>query len=487
MEDDESKSFTQYQVSHRFREKFSSNLIRLSSSSETQFKPTTNKKSVMRYGTKADGLLFPFRSHLHSNSSSYILGLPDPFVKIAVDGGQVFTTDICKATVDPKWSSHYDLFLSRGDGITISVWNQKKVHKNSGSGFLGCVRISSSTVQRLKDTGYQRLDLGKSSPDDPTPVKGQIIISLLSRDAITGSGNPLAIVGPAGEVRGPDDDEVTEQRQSPLPDGWEDRRTPDGRVYYVNHVTKTTQWSRPTQPASLSATVANGTETTQHQTPPGPSRSATMNNIDQSPSNGSLNLESAPPVNRRHSTENVIGTTNGEGISNSSSTNSIENNKQQQSSPTSANGPAALSSPRNSILLQNVQLNTLTANLGSLAIDTNDVISDANHQTTATTTITTTTATSNSSSRHLSKTTNLSPTQQQQVPPNTTAPMNGPAPPRDAGSRSPPATTVTPANATSTTTTTTNLQRSDADGSQPGTPQRSAEVIQNRNAAEGGN
>lgn len=70
-----------------------------------------------------------------------------------MDGGQVFSTDICKATVDPKWNSHYDLFLSRGDGITISVWNQKKMHKNSGSGFLGCVRITAATVQRLKDTG----------------------------------------------------------------------------------------------------------------------------------------------------------------------------------------------------------------------------------------------------------------------------------------------------------------------------------------------
>lgn len=80
-------------------------------------------------------------------------GLPDPFAKIAVDGGQTFSTDICKATVDPKWTSHYDLFLSRGDGFTISVWNQKKLHKNSGSGFLGCVRITASTVQRLKDTG----------------------------------------------------------------------------------------------------------------------------------------------------------------------------------------------------------------------------------------------------------------------------------------------------------------------------------------------
>ncbi|CAO1372874.1 unnamed protein product [Diamesa hyperborea] len=215
--------------------------------------------------------------------------LPDPFAKIDSDSGQVFTTDICKASVDPKWSSHYDLYLSRGDGITISVWNQKKIHKTQGSGFLGCVRITASTVQRLKDTGYQRLDLCKLTADDPVPVKGQIIISLLSRDAITGCGNPLAIVGPAGDVRGPDDDEMIVEQRNSLPEGWEERKTGDGRVYFVNHVTKTTQWSRPTQPASMIQLTNTATSNVKNAiennslTPPGPSRSTTMNNLEQSP------------------------------------------------------------------------------------------------------------------------------------------------------------------------------------------------------------
>lgn len=30
-----------------------------------------------------------------------------------------------------------------------------------------------------------------------------------------------------------------------LPDGWEERRTTSGRVYYVNHTLKTTQWEPP--------------------------------------------------------------------------------------------------------------------------------------------------------------------------------------------------------------------------------------------------
>jgi hypothetical protein len=33
--------------------------------------------------------------------------------------------------------------------------------------------------------------------------------------------------------------------QVPLPDWWEERRTPDGRVYFVNHRDQITQWTRP--------------------------------------------------------------------------------------------------------------------------------------------------------------------------------------------------------------------------------------------------
>ncbi|KAJ8978251.1 hypothetical protein NQ317_012607 [Molorchus minor] len=172
--------------------------------------------------------------------------LPDPFAKISVDGsGQCHSTETAKNTLDPKWNSHYDLYIGKTDTITISIWNHRKVHKKQGSGFLGCVRIVNSLIQRLKDTGYQCLDLGKASQDDSEPVKGQIIISLLSRDGPCG-GTPLAIVGPLGDLRGPSDHEISNANNSDdLPPGWEERRTPNGRLYYVNHVTRSTQWVRP--------------------------------------------------------------------------------------------------------------------------------------------------------------------------------------------------------------------------------------------------
>ena len=37
---------------------------------------------------------------------------------------------------------------------------------------------------------------------------------------------------------------------APLPPGWEEKKTPDGKPYYVDHNTKTTHWERPQAPAA---------------------------------------------------------------------------------------------------------------------------------------------------------------------------------------------------------------------------------------------
>ncbi|XP_037944611.1 E3 ubiquitin-protein ligase Smurf1 isoform X2 [Teleopsis dalmanni] len=237
--------------------------------------------------------------------------LPDPFAKVQVDGtAQVYSTDISKSSLDPKWNAHYDLFLSRGDAITITVWNQRKIHK--GSGFLGCVRIPAPTIQSLKGAGYQRLDLSKLSPDDDEIVRGQIIIALLSKDGPCG-GNPLAIVGPSGDVRGPSEDDSSEDS---LPEGWEERRTSNGRVYYVNHATKSTQWDRPSTHQHYPRAATNGS----NLQPAGPTRSTTCTNL----LNGHSNRSTRDSDERRHSTEILSSTTtptNGTNISNSNASN----------------------------------------------------------------------------------------------------------------------------------------------------------------------
>ena len=39
---------------------------------------------------------------------------------------------------------------------------------------------------------------------------------------------------------------TTRERPQPLPSGWERRVDDRGRVYYVDHNTRTTTWQRPT-------------------------------------------------------------------------------------------------------------------------------------------------------------------------------------------------------------------------------------------------
>lgn len=169
--------------------------------------------------------------------------LPDPFAKVSVDGsGQCYSTDHCKNTLDPKWNQHYDLYIGQKDSVTISVWNHKKIHKKQGAGFLGCVRIMSNAITQLKDTGFQRLDLQRNNSEDNDPVRGQIVISLISRDRGNSGSGPVvtnANVIPPAIPSDPNE----------LPEGWEERRTASGRVHYVNHINRTTQWEVPTRPA----------------------------------------------------------------------------------------------------------------------------------------------------------------------------------------------------------------------------------------------
>ncbi|XP_065065475.1 E3 ubiquitin-protein ligase SMURF2-like [Rhopilema esculentum] len=167
--------------------------------------------------------------------------LPDPFARIAVDGsGQCHSTRSIKGTLDPKWNQHYDLFVSKNDSITVSIWNQKKVHKRQGAGFLGCVRLTSQAILRLKDTGYQRLELNNISPYVQDYVRGQIVVSIETK------GGTNAIVDSRGIVTSTPAvcTDIFE-----LPPGWEERTTPNGRIQYVNHVTRTVQWERPTRSA----------------------------------------------------------------------------------------------------------------------------------------------------------------------------------------------------------------------------------------------
>uniref|UniRef100_A0AAY5EAT6 HECT-type E3 ubiquitin transferase n=1 Tax=Electrophorus electricus TaxID=8005 RepID=A0AAY5EAT6_ELEEL len=221
----------------------------------------------------------------------FVSGLPDPFAKVVVDGsGQCHSTDTVRNTLDPKWNQHYDLYIGKLDSITISVWNHKKIHKKQGAGFLGCVRLLSNVINRLKDTGCKSL------------VRVCVSVSLQSRDRI-GAGGPLVdcsrlfdndlpdgfvpysspgrplscvldentpILSPNGATSIMSGDARAQERRvrsqrhrnymsrthlhtpPDLPEGYEQRTTLQGQVYFLHTQTGVSTWHDPRVPRDLS-------------------------------------------------------------------------------------------------------------------------------------------------------------------------------------------------------------------------------------------
>uniref|UniRef100_A0A7N8YFQ7 E3 ubiquitin-protein ligase SMURF1 n=1 Tax=Mastacembelus armatus TaxID=205130 RepID=A0A7N8YFQ7_9TELE len=236
-------------------------------------------------------------------------GLPDPFAKVVVDGsGQCHSTDTVRNTLDPKWNQHYDLYIGKSDSITISVWNHKKIHKKQGAGFLGCIRLLSNAINRLKDTGCKyspfisictisllcRQIRSSVCPHvalhslifhifetsdmkvEPQLVHFNLItsIQLQSKD-LTITHRLIQFLYPPTEQRTTqqgqvyflhtqtgvstwhdprvprDLSNVNCEELGPLPPGWEIRNTATGRVYFVDHNNRTTQFTDPRLSANL--------------------------------------------------------------------------------------------------------------------------------------------------------------------------------------------------------------------------------------------
>ncbi|KYO38511.1 E3 ubiquitin-ligase Itchy-like protein isoform A [Alligator mississippiensis] len=93
------------------------------------------------------------------------------------------------------------------------------------------------------DTEEERSAVGTASPP---------AVALSATSSSTAAALPAAAV--PGEAEEPASGSGTQQPQEAtqvldaLPPGWEQRELPNGRVYYVDHNTKTTTWERPLPP-----------------------------------------------------------------------------------------------------------------------------------------------------------------------------------------------------------------------------------------------
>uniref|UniRef100_A0A671K9Q1 HECT-type E3 ubiquitin transferase n=1 Tax=Sinocyclocheilus anshuiensis TaxID=1608454 RepID=A0A671K9Q1_9TELE len=214
--------------------------------------------------------------------------LPDPFAKVVVDGsGQCHSTDTVRNTLDPKWNQHYDLYIGKSDSITISVWNHKKIHKKQGAGFLGCVRLLSNSINRLKDTGckcgclvsvFSLQSRDRIGSGGPVVDCSRLFDNDLPASEYSSPGQPLSclvdentpIMTPNGAAVVPADDPRVQERRvrsqrhrnymsrthlhtpPDLPEGYEQRTTQQGQVYFLHTQTGVSTWHDPRVPRDLS-------------------------------------------------------------------------------------------------------------------------------------------------------------------------------------------------------------------------------------------
>uniref|UniRef100_A0A8C6MLW9 HECT-type E3 ubiquitin transferase n=1 Tax=Nothobranchius furzeri TaxID=105023 RepID=A0A8C6MLW9_NOTFU len=205
---------------------------------------------------------------------SLLSGLPDPFAKVVVDGsGQCHSTDTVRNTLDPKWNQHYDLYIGKSDSITISVWNHKKIHKKQGAGFLGCVRLLSNAINRLKDTGckshmfyfvYYPFPPLRPASEYSSPGRPLSCIVDENTPISTNGATPTTALPPRdGDQRAQERRERSQRHRNymsrthlhmhpDLPEGYEQRTTQQGQVYFLHTQTGVSTWHDPRVPRDLS-------------------------------------------------------------------------------------------------------------------------------------------------------------------------------------------------------------------------------------------
>ncbi|XP_036279311.1 E3 ubiquitin-protein ligase SMURF1 isoform X7 [Pipistrellus kuhlii] len=213
--------------------------------------------------------------------------LPDPFAKIVVDGsGQCHSTDTVKNTLDPKWNQHYDLTMyeDSGPGRPLSCFMEEPAPYTDSTGAAaggGNCRFGESPsqdqrlqAQRLRNPEIrgslqtpQNRPHGHQSPELPegyeqrTTVQGQVYF-LHTQTGVSTWHDPR-IPSPLGTIPGGDEallyefllqGQTSEPRDlnsvncdelGPLPPGWEVRSTVSGRIYFVDHNNRTTQFTDP--------------------------------------------------------------------------------------------------------------------------------------------------------------------------------------------------------------------------------------------------
>eukprot|EP00048_Salpingoeca_helianthica_P009549 m.136963 g.136963 ORF g.136963 m.136963 type:complete len:989 (+) comp14893_c1_seq13:145-3111(+) len=213
---------------------------------------------------------------------------PDVYVEIEV-GGDVRRTPVCRATWAPVWAAatRNTFLVQRASIVKLRVMC-KRVFKDS---VVAVAELPAANIPAAA-TGGREMDvtLEAWTPSGQSrTVAGSVRlqVALAGRpflEHLAAAAAPTAAGGGGGAAgaRASPGPSISSLSLSPapspatpaaaasstaLPPGWEERQTPEGRVFYVDHTTRTTHWRRPAfDPRALPA-LPQGWEA--RQTPQG--------------------------------------------------------------------------------------------------------------------------------------------------------------------------------------------------------------------------
>ncbi|XP_048258981.1 E3 ubiquitin-protein ligase NEDD4-like isoform X2 [Haliotis rufescens] len=203
-----------------------------------------------------------------------IFGASDPYVRLSLfrgdrEDGLIDTkqTKVIKKTLNPKWHEEFVFRVNPRDNVVLlEVFDSNRVTRDD---FLGLVEIplnhtGVATERSGRDVGVKSFMLrprsirsrvrghlmlylayvateGDSNADDEasgqtTNEPGWEMVDIETAINEAGASGPTT-VGATASAHG--------ENLEPLPPGWEERRDPQGRKYYINHNDRTTHWERP--------------------------------------------------------------------------------------------------------------------------------------------------------------------------------------------------------------------------------------------------
>uniref|UniRef100_A0A1A8RKH0 E3 ubiquitin-protein ligase n=1 Tax=Nothobranchius rachovii TaxID=451742 RepID=A0A1A8RKH0_9TELE len=187
-----------------------------------------------------------------------IIGASDPYVRLSLYdpvNGEITSlqTKTIKKTLDPKWNEEFFFRVHpRIHRLLFEVFDENRLTRDD---FLGQVDVPLNQIPTENPNAerpYTFKDFLLHPRSHKSRVKGHLRLKMTYLPKNSGSEEEAADqtedLDPGWELLEAHDMAGPRQSQllPPLPPGWEERQDNLGRIYFVNHERRSTQWKRPT-------------------------------------------------------------------------------------------------------------------------------------------------------------------------------------------------------------------------------------------------